>query len=310
MSNESKRRRRARPEIPDLRVSEAEASNIRRVLRNMRGAPTPEPESQASSGETSTVDHSSTDERRSPTELRSQSEPRSESAPTGVQIEPRSQSEPRSASEQGSARISVEWVKGYLQIPNYILDRLLPALTQDEATVYLRLYRLAQHKEDGRPRGWCAVGAPKLMETTGIKRTALFAALAGLERKGLIERESQEILRGRGGGRGSQGNRYRVHEPIVEGRPLSEPRSLDERRSQDELRSQGGRMKYLERKDMKAPAADAPAISISELRTEAERYRAEHPAVPTETLRERLRQFAKGRGACADEAAIDEAMKG
>ena len=246
-------------------------------------------------------------ERRSPGELRSESEPRSEMATIAVQVEPGSPAEPRSAGELRSARARVNWKDGELRIPNYIVDNLLPMLTQDEATIYLRLYRLAQYVESGRPRGWCVIGAPKLVETTKIKRTAAFAALKGLEAKGLIRRDAQEILRGENGGRGSQGNRYRVFEPEVEGRPATEPRSGYERRSRSEPRSAGGRMKVHESKDMKEPDAVAPANILSILRTEAEEYRTHYPGANEDVVRARLRELVKREGWHVNEATIQAA---
>lgn len=239
--------------------------------------------------------------RRSHTERRSVSERRSETPTIAVQTEPRSAGEPRSLTGRGSGRITVDWVDGYLQIPNYIVDRLLPLLTQDEATVYMRLYRLAQYREGGKPRGWCAIGAPKLMELTKIRRTALFVAIASLEQKGLIQREAQEICRGKGGGRGSGGNRYRVLDPHIEGRPASE------RRSDSERRSPGGHMKLNnERKYEKASAADAAPPDVYKIRERALRIRQAGTGVG---LRAAVISWLIGEGHVVDEGLVDEAIR-
>src|ERR1051325_9505436 len=230
----------------------------------------------------STSDRHTPTERRSPTEPRSDTEPRSEMVSTAVQIERGSAGERGSVGEQGSSTLQVEWVDGYLQLPNFIIDRLLPLLSQDEASIYLRLYRLAQIKENNEPRGWCIVGANKLSDTTKIKRTALFAALKGLEAKGLIRRDSQEVLRGKWSGRGSEGNRYRVFEPDVKGRPVGERRSADERRSESEPRSRGGHMKeYMKENHERAPVAAAPApLDKFEIRKKAVQLLAIHHTEP------------------------------
>jgi hypothetical protein len=239
-------------------------------------------------------------ERRSETEPRSASEPRSEPVPNAVQRERRSEAEPRSLPELAPARIHV--------------DRLLRVLTQDEATLYLRLYRLAAIKENGVARGWCAVGAPKLVESTKIKRTALFAAIRGLEEKGLIRREAQEILRGEGGGRGSEGNRYRVFEPDVIGRPVDERRSDSERRSQIERSSAGGLMKVSSKNDHeRAPVAVAPApeFNVYDVRRIAARFRELHHGESDYTkdrLRADVRTALIGEGREPDERLIDEAI--
>lgn len=246
------------------------------------------------------TDPRSVPERRSASERRSQSEPRSKTQSTAVQIERGSVSERRSDTERRSPRISVEFVDGFLQVPNYIADRLLPLLTQDEATVYFRLYRLSF----GHGRDWCVVGAPRLIETTGIKRTSVFAALKGLESKGLILRLAQEVRRGESGGRGSEGNRYQVFEPEVIGRSASERRSVSERRSDAEPRSPGGRMKEHERKiHESAPFAVAPATNYQDesaigtdrriiaLTKMVTTFKASHPDATPNDVRNRVKQM-------------------
>lgn len=84
-------------------------------------------------------------------------------------------------------------VKGYLRLPNTIVDSLLPTLDVYEQAVFVQLYRLSQ----GFGNYNCKVSLPALQARTGVKATSLKQAIARLQARGIVEKISAEIGFGR-----------------------------------------------------------------------------------------------------------------
>jgi DNA-binding Lrp family transcriptional regulator len=75
-------------------------------------------------------------------------------------------------------------VDGYLQLPNRIVDHLLPLLAPYSQLVYVRLYRLSW----GFGKPLCTVSLPRIAEKTQISQSSVQRAIADLEKKGLIRK--------------------------------------------------------------------------------------------------------------------------
>jgi hypothetical protein len=93
--------------------------------------------------------------------------------------------------------------RGYTQVPNAVLDDVLPTLTAPEQLVYLRLYRLSY----GFGRASCSVGYAKLAKTTNLGRNTVIRAVGQLEAKGLVVRQAE--------GAGAATSVYHVARPGV-----------------------------------------------------------------------------------------------
>jgi hypothetical protein len=156
-----------------------------------------------------------------------------------------------------SPGVSVTPQRGFLRVPNAIMDGLLPQLDPDEAVIYLRLYRLAY--------GWgqetCAVSVPALGRATRLSDRTVQRVIGKLEARRLVKREGQ-VITDHGV---SKGNVYRVLLPV--GIPVSETPGA---RETPGVRQSPGvsvapikerREKTIERK---APPAPVPSQSAEE----------------------------------------------
>jgi hypothetical protein len=110
---------------------------------------------------------------------------------TGSQPPPDSQ--PQTDSQPRDDRHPLKEVKGYLKLPNTIIDSLLPTLNVYEQAVFVQLYRLSQ----GFGNYTCKVSLPTLQSRTGVKATSLKQAISRLQARGIVEKISAEIGFGR-----------------------------------------------------------------------------------------------------------------
>jgi DNA-binding Lrp family transcriptional regulator len=81
-------------------------------------------------------------------------------------------------------RIQVEPTAGYLQIPNAIIDGLLPQLPIHEQIVYVRLFRLSH----GFRSETCKIGFDRLATLCNLSKSAVIRAVEKLEAKGIVIR--------------------------------------------------------------------------------------------------------------------------
>lgn len=102
-------------------------------------------------------------------------------------------SQPLTDSQPSSDRQPLKEVKGYLRLPNTIVDSLLPTLDVYEQAVFVQLYRLSQ----GFGNYSCKVSLPTLQARTGVKATSLKQAISRLQARGIVEKISAEIGFGR-----------------------------------------------------------------------------------------------------------------
>lgn len=256
-------------------------------------------------GDRSTIDDRPTDGERptesvvqTPAVLRTDDVPRPRRSPKTVQSVAAPDPVPPTPIVQATPRVLVEFKDGYLQLPHWFEDNLLPQLEPNEQLVYLRLYRLSH----GHGRDWCVVSTPKLSESTRIKHTALFIALKRLESRQLIER-LKTIVAGRAGG---QGNRYRVNLPTVI-RPTEGIRGTDRDASTPDVRTTTDAVMKENPKDMHE------SLSVFDVRSKAARLLEEHrhsPDFDAERLRElvSLELFREGKTVSDD--VIVEATRG
>jgi len=131
--------------------------------------------------------------------------------------QPRDDSQSSSDSQPCDDRQPLKEVKGYLKLPNTIIDSLLPTLDVYEQAVFVQLYRLSQ----GFGNYSCKVSLPTLQSRTGVKATSLKQAISRLQARGIVEKISAEIGFGR-----EQGITYWV--------------SQDGRQTYGDWQSQGG----------------------------------------------------------------------
>lgn len=117
-----------------------------------------------------------------------QSEPRPKRTPKPVRSEP------------------IQVTNGFWQLPNTVMDDILPTLQKDDQLVYLRLLRLTW----GHRRPTCDVTTAKLGEKTGVKRTAMFAAITRLEARGLVRRVAAKLT-------GPLDERWNTYEAYIPG---------------------------------------------------------------------------------------------
>jgi hypothetical protein len=102
-------------------------------------------------------------------------------------------SQAQSDSQPSGDRQPLKEVKGYLRLPNTIIDSLLPTLDVYEQAVFVQLYRLSQ----GFGNYTCKVSLPTLQARTGVKATSLKQAISRLQARGIVEKISAEIGFGR-----------------------------------------------------------------------------------------------------------------
>lgn len=81
-------------------------------------------------------------------------------------------------------QIQVPTISGYLQIPNSIVDGLLPQLPIHEQIVYLRLFRLSY----GFRSSSCKIGFDRLSTSCNLSKSAVIRAVEKLEARGIIKR--------------------------------------------------------------------------------------------------------------------------
>lgn len=103
-------------------------------------------------------------------------------------------------------RSTLAFVDGYTQIPNTVLESLLPTLHVHEQAVYLRLYRLSH----GFGKDTCKVGYKKLQKACNLGKTSVQKTIDGLEAKGWIEVLSRDDG---AAARADRGSVYRVNVP-------------------------------------------------------------------------------------------------
>lgn len=116
--------------------------------------------------------------------------------PAGAgQTDSQSQSDRQSQSDSQSQsdRQPLKEVRGYLRLPNTIVDSLLPTLDVYEQAVFVQLYRLSQ----GFGNYTCKISLPALQARTGVKATSLKQAIARLQARGIVEKISADIGFGR-----------------------------------------------------------------------------------------------------------------
>lgn len=83
--------------------------------------------------------------------------------------------------------------RGFLMIQNVILDRILPILTPNAQTIYLRIFRqtLGYRDKDGASKQWDSIAHSQFKKWCHIKATNTVKAAVGLlEDLELIEVES------------------------------------------------------------------------------------------------------------------------
>jgi hypothetical protein len=102
-------------------------------------------------------------------------------------------SQPQNDSQSHDDRHPLKEVKGYLRLPNTIVDSLFPTLDVYEQAVFVQLYRLSQ----GFSNYTCKISLPVLQARTGVKATSLKQAIARLQARGIVEKISAEIGFGR-----------------------------------------------------------------------------------------------------------------
>jgi hypothetical protein len=107
--------------------------------------------------------------------------------------QPRDDRQTQSDSQPRDDRQPLKEVKGYLKLPNTIIDSLLPTLDVYEQAVFVQLYRLSQ----GFGNYTCKVSLPTLQSRTGVKATSLKQAISRLQARGIVEKISAEIGFGR-----------------------------------------------------------------------------------------------------------------
>lgn len=107
--------------------------------------------------------------------------------------QPLDDSQPQTGSQPLGDRQPLKEVKGYLRLPNTIIDSLLPTLDVYEQAVFVQLYRLSQ----GFGNYTCKVSLPALQARTGVKATSLKQAISRLQARGIVEKISAEIGFGR-----------------------------------------------------------------------------------------------------------------
>lgn len=110
-----------------------------------------------------------------------------------INSQPHNVSEPASDRQPPADRHPLREVKGYLKLPNTLVDSLLPTLDVYEQAVFIQLYRLSH----GFGNYTCKISLPALQARAGVKATSLKLAVARLQARGIIEKISADIGFGR-----------------------------------------------------------------------------------------------------------------
>lgn len=95
----------------------------------------------------------------------------------------------------------VPTTKGFLKLPNSILDQLPEILDTNEQLMYIHLYRLSY----GFHEGFCLVSLAKLCNLTKLSERTVQKTIDNLEKKNLITRIGNVL-----GGKGQRGMKIRV----------------------------------------------------------------------------------------------------
>lgn len=113
----------------------------------------------------------------------------------GSQIDSQSpsDSQPPIDSQSARDRHPLKEVKGYLKLPNTVVDSLLPTLDVYEQATFVQLYRLAH----GFGNYTCKISLPALQTRTGVKLTSLKQSIARLQARGIVEKLVADIGFGR-----------------------------------------------------------------------------------------------------------------
>jgi hypothetical protein len=143
-----------------------------------------------------------------------------------------------------------------------------------------------------------------LATTLHIGVRSIARVVNSLEARGLIVRVGSE----RKAGNDSRGNYYRL--PLPSGvSAYTADTARQSRTARGAVSAKAADMKSEKKVHERAPDAAAPAISLSNLRNEAERYRAAHPSAPETVVAARLREYVKEQGVRVDEAMIDSVVE-
>lgn len=110
-----------------------------------------------------------------------------------INSQPHNVSEPPADRQSLPDRQPLREVKGYLKLPNTLVDSLLPTLDVYEQAVFIQLYRLSH----GFGNYTCKISLPALQSRAGVKATSLKQAVARLQARGIVEKISADIGFGR-----------------------------------------------------------------------------------------------------------------
>lgn len=229
--------------------------------------------------------------------------PRMPPAPPPVSILPAAGAQPPAGAQPAPGTVpeatSVDWKKGELRLPNWIVFNFLPLLAFDERPVWEELY-IWTHGFGENPR---VVSQKKLCARLGIDDRRLTRILAKLEAKGYVKNLGGKIS----GEMHERGTLFDVRLPGVIGAPapgVSPPAGA--------VRAAG-----------RAPGAGTPPnmkeerkeeeTSVYSIRMIAARLFEAHRHEQTFShvrLRDLVREVLIGQGTAADEATIEEAIRG
>lgn len=103
----------------------------------------------------------------------------------------------------------VPTTRGFLKLPNAILDQLPEILDTNEQLMYIHLYRLSYgfRNEDGSRKDFCLVTLKKLCEVTRLSERTVQKTMDNLVKKKLIRRLGDVL-----GGKGQRGMKIWVAE--------------------------------------------------------------------------------------------------
>jgi hypothetical protein len=183
----------------------------------------------------------------------------------------------------------------YTKLPNGLIGGDLKALTTGAQVLYLHLVQLTL----GHNRQTCRIGHKRITERTGLSVTAIRRAVAQLEAFGLVEVLAVDSTSANVFERGSE---YRVYLPR---RTRLEAAGVDSTPA-DSRRVAPSAMKETLKEDHETPTVyDVRSIAVRLL----EVHRTE-PGFSRARLLELVRAALTGQGRAADEATIDEALRG
>lgn len=288
MSNERKERRRAKPEIPDLRVSRAEENNLRGVLNRMRGtgiAPEPGPKQPAPTQQAAAPlpsregGHYLT-KRGAP--ARGSGEPLPE-AGAPQQVAP--------THEEGATWLKI--TSPYIELPHAWTDVMARTYGVYAQTIYVQLFRLSY----GHHRDWCQIGYPKLAERSGISVNSARSGARELAARGLVEQVTIDVTNP---AQEHRGIRWRVNLPDGAAAYQAAPAYGGAPTRRAPMK------RNLENNLEKASTADAATPDIYGIRKAALRMQG---GVPGEgNLRESVEAWLIGEGHHVEQSVIEEAL--